>query len=107
MQLLLTPAVRVEVFAQVADALLQQACFEGGERKWLETAGFVIAGIIAHAKASACCQSPGDVNLGGQNAKMECVVARDCDEHVIREYFVAQESEEAVFAGFNRGDVAG
>lgn len=37
---------------------------------------------------------------------MKCVVAGDCDEHIVGKNLLIEEGEEAVFTGFDGGDVA-
>ena len=54
MLLLLPLAVRIEPLAECADALLERGFGERGEWERFETAGFVIAGIVAHAHSATC-----------------------------------------------------
>ena len=58
MLLLLPLAVRIEPLAECADALLEGAFFERGEWEGFETAGVVIARVVANAHPTTSVQSP-------------------------------------------------
>ena len=80
MKLLLALAVRINALGYLADVL--SLCF-AGVRKWerIEAHCFVISWPVF--ERSACRERPTNMNLARQDSKVECICARDIDEHVI------------------------
>ena len=76
------------------------------EGEGFEAAGFVVSRVIAYAQTATGTQRPGDVDAAGEDAEVPGIIDGDVDEHVVGQNRLVEEGEEAVFAGFDRCDIA-
>lgn len=65
-----------------------------------------VNGIVADAKAAACCECPFDMGSGREHAQAVAIVHRNGDELVVRENFHRQERENTMLRSLDRCDVA-